>query len=103
MAKLKEKKQAAKAPKTQPHGNALRAARRKGLYAAQFQRTERNEPRRLRRHLRAHPLDREAAQIYQRKFGDVAGCGMTGLGKRRAARASNKVKQALFDAAAALA
>lgn len=65
---------------------ALRSAKRKGYYKAQFDRTAKNEKRRMIFHLRRHPADRATAQVYEKRFGGRAhDLGLTKRGLKRAA------------------
>jgi hypothetical protein len=64
---------------------ANRVAKRKAHYAAQFGITDRNRKRKMRRHVRAHPLDLQAVAEYEKTYGPVAPLGMTSKGHKRAA------------------
>lgn len=71
-----------------------RIPKHKTYYAAQFMRTETNRKRRMRNHIRSHPLDQKAVRIYEsvKNFG-YATFELTSKGRKRQVRA---------DAAAAL-
>lgn len=73
------------ASKGNQKGKALRNARRKSYYQAQFMRTSTNKKRRLRRHLRAHPGDQRAIKAYEEElcFGSAAALGLSCKGKKR--------------------
>jgi len=64
---------------------AASKARRKAHYGAQFTRTETNRRRRMRRHIRAHPEDALARNLYEKKYtiGSAAALGLTCKGKKR--------------------
>lgn len=65
----------AKTPKTGGKRATLRAnarARRNGMYAGQFSRTEVNGKRRMRRHLRANPGDTSGIARYEKKYGPLS-------------------------------
>lgn len=91
MAKTKEKD--AKQPKPQGGGKraTLRAAaraRRKTRYAAQFSATEKNQRRRLTRHVRSHPNDTQATRLHEKRVGATASLKPTSKGRKRAIRSA---------------
>jgi hypothetical protein len=64
-----------------------RQSKGKVYYATQFQRTEANRRKRMRAHLRAHPMDLKCEQLYVKKYGGrVVDFGMKARGLRRAER-----------------
>lgn len=73
-------------------------AGRKNYYAAQFSRTVANKKRNLRRHLRAHPDDRQSRHYYEdvANFGSTDGFGVVARAARRA-RHRSKVRRYLAD------
>lgn len=81
-----------KAPTVLPGGSqkgkALRTARRKAKYGAQPMRTAANKKRRLRTHLRAHPLDARAIKAfeYELNYGSAAALGLSCKGRKHERR-----------------
>lgn len=75
-----------------PSTASLRSARRKAYYAAQFARTEANARRRLARHLRSHPRDRQAVRQYEdaRGKGAASALKLTRKGWRLIRRAGER-------------
>jgi hypothetical protein len=64
-----------------------RQSKGKVYYAAQFQRTEANRRKRMRSHLRSHPMDLKCEQHYLKTYGGrVSDFGMKARGERRAER-----------------
>lgn len=73
---------------TEQTRGALRSARRKGYYMAQFARTDANRKRRQRKHVRAHPHDAKGVKRFIEKFGgDAKSIGLSCAGRRRQHRA----------------
>jgi len=67
---------------------AAARARRKAAYAAQFSVTEKNQRRRLTRHVRAHPRDAEARKLHQKRVGATDSLKLTSRGRKRAIRSA---------------
>lgn len=86
MAKAKEKepKQANKGGGKRAVLRAAARARRKTQYAAQFLITEKNQRRRLTRHVRSHPEDVIAEKLHGKRVGATASLTLNSKGRKRA-------------------
>lgn len=87
---MANKENAQKEPKKQGGKRAAlranRRARRNSLYAAQFSITEKNQRRRLTRHVRSNPQDTQARKLHEKRVGATASLQCTARGRKRAIR-----------------
>jgi hypothetical protein len=69
----------------------------KNYYAAQFMRTETNRKRRMRNHIRSHPLDKKAVKTYEfvKNFG-YATFELNSKGRKRQERADARAAMAVL-------
>lgn len=67
---------------------AAARARRKAHYAAQFTVTEKNQRRRLTRHVRSHPHDALARKLHEKRVGATDSLQLTSKGRKLLARAA---------------
>jgi hypothetical protein len=63
-----------------------KAGKKKGYYAVQFGRTDDNKKRKLRRHIRSNPGDKQAIVHHEKKLGKVDNLGPTSKGRKLIAR-----------------
>jgi hypothetical protein len=65
-----------------------RVAKLKTYYATGPMRIATNKKRRMRKHIRSHPMDRQAVKTYEfvKNFGHADGFGLTSKGKKRRLR-----------------
>lgn len=61
--------------------------RSKAYYAVQFGKTESNQKKRIRKHIRANPWDLKAVQRYEQTMGRADSFGLSSRGRKLAARA----------------
>ncbi len=90
MAKSKEKEKQPTANKGGGKRAVHRAnarARRKAHYAAQFIATEKNQRRKLTRHVRSHPHDALARKLHEKRVGATDSLQLTSKGRKLLAKA----------------
>ena len=63
-------------------------------YKLQFGKTDSNKKRKLRRHIRNHPLDVQAKQRFEKDMGRADTHGMSPRGAKRFARADKRQRAA---------